>query len=210
MSLAQIMLFFPAAVVVAASPGANNLLAFSNGSRQGFVPAVIGLSGRCVAFALLIAMVIMGLGALLQSSEIAFQMIKWAGVLYLLYLGIRMMLSKSEDAEPEAGVRNERNGYALARREFMVAMTNPKAILLFTAFVPQFVISTDETSFTQQFSLLAALYILVEFFAATGWALAGSLVRAMRPSARRLCLMNRISGALMVAAAGVLAFTKRA
>lgn len=209
MSLTEIMLFFPAAIIVAASPGANNLLAFSNASQQGFVPAVIGLSGRCVAFALLVALVIMGLGTLLESSEIAFQMIKWAGVLYLFYLGVRMMLSKREDSLLATAGQKERNAFTLARREFVVAMTNPKAVLLFTAFVPQFVIPTDEASFTQQFSLLATLYILVEFFAATGWALAGSLVRAMRPSARRVCLMNRMTGALMVTSAGVLALTKR-
>jgi len=107
MTLAQLLLFLPAAALVAASPGANNLLAFANGSRHGFLLAVVALLGRCSAFALLIAMVIGGLGALLEASEATFQAIKWGGVLYLIYLGIQMMRSKGDtQAEGEAGSRS--------------------------------------------------------------------------------------------------------
>lgn len=94
MTLAQILIFLPAAAVVAASPGANNLLPFANGSRHGFLPATIALLGRCLAFTIMIAMVIAGLGALLEASELAFQIVKWVGVAYLAYLGIRMMFDR--------------------------------------------------------------------------------------------------------------------
>jgi threonine/homoserine/homoserine lactone efflux protein len=91
MTFEQILLFLPAAAVVAASPGANNLLAFANGSRHGLLPSVIALFERCLAFAFMIAIVIAGLGALLEASETAFYVIKWAGVVYLVYLGLTMI-----------------------------------------------------------------------------------------------------------------------
>lgn len=209
MTLAQILLFLPAAAIVAASPGANNLLAFANGSRQGFLAAAIALLGRCLAFTLMIAVVIAGLGAVLEASETAFQVVKWAGVLYLAYLGVTMMIG-SDDGGRAGGTVAMRGACALARREFMVAMTNPKAVLLFTAFVPQFVTPGGESSFTVQMIVLGAIYIAVECVAAMGWALAGHLVRSLQPSAERMLLINRATGALMLGAAAMMAGTRRA
>jgi len=209
MTLSQLLLFFPAAVIVAASPGANNLLAFANGSRRGFRPAALALSGRCMAFSLMIAMVIVGLGALLAASEVAFQILKWAGVCYLAYLGLKMVTARHEP-DSEAGDSPQPGGaYSLARREFVVAMTNPKAVLLFTAFVPQFIVSGTEHSYTAQLVVLGGAYIVIEFFAAMGWALVGSLIGSLQPSARRLLHLNRLTGGLMLGAAGMLATAKR-
>ncbi|MEO3434290.1 LysE family translocator [Inquilinus sp. CAU 1745] len=210
MTLAQLLLFLPAAAIVAASPGANNLLAFVNGSREGFLPAATALVGRCIAFVLMIAIMIVGLGALLEASELAFRIIKWAGVLYLAYLGAKMMIGRDNTQEGTTGVAHIGSVSALARREFIVAMTNPKAVLLFTAFVPQFIASDAGSSFTFQLVVLGAIYIAVEFAAAMGWALAGSIIRSMHPSGRRLLLLNRVTGAMMLGAAGLLATARRA
>ncbi|RWJ43160.1 LysE family translocator [Mesorhizobium sp.] len=209
MTLAQLLLFLPAAAIVAASPGANNLLAFANGSRQGFLPAVMALLGRCIAFALLIAMVIVGLGALLEASELAFQVIKWAGVLYLAYLGVKLMIGRDDLHNGSVSRASSGGVYALARWEFVVAMTNPKAVLLITAFVPQFIVLGAGSSFTVQLIVLGAIYIAVEFVAAMGWALAGSIIRSLQPSAKRLLLLNRMTGAIMLGAAGMLATARR-
>ncbi|MCY1668870.1 LysE family translocator [Rhizobium sp. SL86] len=208
MTLVQILLFLPAAAVVAASPGANNLLAFANGSRQGFLPSAIALLGRCLAFVIMIAIVIVGLGALLETSEIAFQIIKWAGVVYLVHLSVTMIIARNHGSADDT--RGAQRTYDLARREFLVAMTNPKAVLLFTAFVPQFITRGGESSFTVQLIVLGAIYIALEFIAAMGWALAGSIIRSLQPSAKRMLLLNRMTGALMLGAAGMLAFTRRA
>ncbi|AZE72986.1 hypothetical protein C4K00_2757 [Pseudomonas synxantha] len=209
MTLAQVLLFLPAAAIVAVSPGANNLLAFANGSSQGLLPTLVGLSGRCTAFALMIAMVIIGLGALLEASEPAFQILKWAGVLYLAYLGVRMLIGHDCHKDGASGLFQPVDAYSLARREFMTAMTNPKAILLFTAFVPQFIVSGAGDSFTAQFVVLSAIYIAVEFIAAIGWALAGSIIRSLHPSKRRLSIINRITGAMMLCAAALLATARK-
>lgn len=208
MTFGQLAIFIPAAVVVALSPGANNLLAFANGSRQGVILATIALLGRCLAFVLMIGMVVMGLGALLEASELAFQIVKWVGVAYLAYLGVKMFLDRGthQSGSKSAPV----SGLQLAKSEFMVAMGNPKAVLLFTAFVPQFVETSYGSSFTAQLIVLGLIYIVIEFLAAIVWAVSGAAIRSLKPSARKLILMNKITGALMLGAAGMLATTKRA
>lgn len=208
MTIAQLVFFVPAAIVVALSPGANNLLAFANGSRQGAIPATIALLGRCLAFVLMIGMVIIGLGALLEASELAFQIVKWVGVAYLAYLGVKMFLDR--DTHQGDAANASVSGLQLAKREFIVAMSNPKAVLLFTAFVPQFIETSDGSSFTAQLMVLGLIYIVIEFFAAIVWAVSGAAIRSLKPSARKLILMNKITGALMLGAAAMLATTKRA
>ena len=86
----------------------------------------------------MIALVMVGLGAVLAASEVAFTVIEWVGVAYLAWLGIRfwrsdeLPLAAGGDTSPASWVR-------LALQEFWVCMTNPKAVLLFTAFLPPFV-----------------------------------------------------------------------
>lgn len=209
MTLNQLLLFLPSALIVASSPGANNLLAFANGSWEGLKPAILALAGRCAAFVILVAIVIGGLGAVLEASEMAFQIIKWAGVLYLAFLGVKMMMGSERPEAGASGTIVSAGTYSLVRREFITAMMNPKAILLFTAFVPQFVVADSNVSITNQLLVLSAIYISVELMAATGWALAGSIIRSLHTSATQLAILNRMTGATLLGAAVVLATARR-
>ncbi|WP_163507317.1 LysE family translocator [Fodinicola acaciae] len=92
MSWHSILVFPPAAVLVALTPGANNLLALSNGMRSGSRAAVGGLLGRLAAFAVLLTLAVAGLEALLAASRVAFEVVRWLGVGYLVYLGIRTIV----------------------------------------------------------------------------------------------------------------------
>lgn len=205
MTLAQLALFVPAALLVAASPGANNLLSLTHGIKAGFGRTVVSLAGRFSAFALMIAAVALGLGAILEASELAFSAIKWIGVAYLAYLGVKLWRAKELDV---GGGEASGTASALARREFTVALTNPKATLLFTAFLPQFVV--PGTGFAGQLVLLGALYIALEFCAACGYALTGSVLRHFEMTPRRAVLINRTTGGMMLGAAALLATTRRA
>ena len=198
MTTAQLALFLPAAALVALSPGANNLLAFGNASRAGWRVAVRALSGRLTAFVLMVCLVALGLGAMLQTSELAFRVVKWAGVAYLVWLAIATWRAPATALPQPRG---------LARREFLTAMGNPKAYLLFTAFLPQFVIGDEGVA--RQLLALGAFYIAVEAVAASLWAGAGALWRRGTLSARGRGMMNRISGVMMLGAAGLLARTSR-
>ncbi len=202
----QLLLFLPAAALVAASPGANNLLSLINGARAGLRPTVFSLLGRLTAFAILIGLVAAGLGALLAASELAFTIVKWLGVAYLTYLGIRLWFSRDLDlGETET---HDGNVWRLARKEFLVAITNPKAILLFTAFLPQFVVPGTEAA--TQLLWLGAIYLPIEVCAACLYATAGSRVRKLRLTPPRVRLLNRTAGGMMLSAAALLASSRRA
>jgi threonine/homoserine/homoserine lactone efflux protein len=202
----QWLVFLPAAIFVAASPGAGNFLALSNGLRGGLRPAILALSGRCAAFVILIVLVMAGVGALLSASAIAFTILKWAGVAYLIWLGVRAWRS---DALPvtEAPETVNFSWRLLMVREFTVAITNPKAILLFTAFLPQFVVPAQPM--VPQFMTLGAAYVLIEVLAASGYALAGSRIQRLRLTRGGVRRVNRLSAIFMFLAAGWLATMKR-
>ncbi|MEO0624560.1 MAG: LysE family translocator [Pseudomonadota bacterium] len=202
-ALAILPVFIPAAFIVAMSPGASNLLAFVNGTQAGLGRAVAALIGRLAAFFLMVLAVAAGLGAVLETSEIAFTLIKWAGIAYLLYLGWQAWTAPVPEAPPPAPPRRH-----LMRREFTTALTNPKAMLLFTAFLPQFV--APETSASAQLLVLGTVYLAVEFTAASLYAATGALLGARALSQARRRLMNRISALAMVGAAGLLARAERA
>jgi threonine/homoserine/homoserine lactone efflux protein len=203
----QLGLFLPAALLVAASPGANNLLCFTHGIRDGFGPTLFSLIGRSCAFLVLIALVAFGLGPVLEASELVFTLVKWVGVGVLVYLGLKTFFATEvgSDGGPDA---QPRSGPALARREFTVALTNPKAGLLFTAFLPQFM--SAEPSFTVQLLSLGALYIAIEALAACAYIGLGTVLGQVRMTRSRAVAINRTTGGMLLGAAALLATKQRA
>lgn len=97
---AQLAVFIPAALAVAASPGANNLLAFRNGLRSGFPSAVLALAGRFTAFAIMLALVVAGLGAILHTSQVAFEVLRVVGAVFMVGLGAWIIWSARAQREP--------------------------------------------------------------------------------------------------------------
>lgn len=205
MSLQTLYLFLPACFAINMSPGPNNLLAMSHASRYGFAAAVAGGVGRLVAFAMMITLASLGLAVVLQASAWLFFLIKMAGGLYLLWLAWRLWQSPIS----ELSLHDDRpiRWTVLARREWLVAAGNPKAILFFTAFLPQFV--DPGRPVAPQFFLLAVLLILLELVALGTYALIGAKAARWfsRPSHRRL--FNRGSAlALGLAGTGLLMSTR--
>ena len=207
--VATLAVFVPAAALVASTPGANNLLALSYGMQAGFVSTVVSLAGRMAAFSILIALVAFGFGALIATSHTAFVALKWAGVAYLVWIGLSMWRAPVEEATPEeARAAAMVPPWQLARSAFWVAMMNPKSILIFTAFVPQFV-SPGAGNATLSFAVLSAFYLVFEFSFAALYAAAGTLLRRFAMTAARRRIANRITGGMMLSAAGLLAATQR-
>ena len=200
----QLSIFLPAAFIVAISPGANNILSLSHGALAGFYPTVFSLTGRFLAFSLMLLPVAAGLGAAITASDVFFLTIKWIGVCYLAYVGLSMWFSRLH-YDP-TGTSHGSDGISLAKEEFIVAMTNPKAVLLFTAFLPQFV-SPDHPWFWQLLAL-GGIYIAVEFLTACIYAASGSIFRISRPSRSRGRVVNKVGGAMMLGCAIVLAIVR--
>ncbi|WP_206787573.1 LysE family translocator [Amycolatopsis sp. MtRt-6] len=197
--------FFGASVLLALTPGANNLLGLHHGMTHGVRHGLAGLGGRLAAFTLLIAAVAAGLGQLLAASETALTIIKWAGAAYLLYLGLRLLWSTFWGGNPTKELPTApTSAWRVSRKEFGVALTNPKAILIFTAFVPQF-IDAGHGSFPAQIALLGAVYLVAEFLAGSVYVVAGAAVRTIRLSRKARRNVDRGTGVVLVGLAGVLA-----
>ena len=189
------------------APGANNLLALTNGLRYGVVPSLAAVGGRLAAFVAMIAVAALGLGAVLAASELAFQVIKWAGVGYLVYLGLRALLAPVPPVQQDdAGETALQLPLAhLARREFWVAVGNPKAILIFTAVFPQFLVASEPA--LPQFVMMGVSFLVTECAAGFAYVLFG---RCFAPLLRRRSgLVNRLTGGLLLGAAGMLASVSR-
>ncbi|WP_328645900.1 LysE family translocator [Amycolatopsis sp. NBC_00348] len=206
-----VLVFFGASVLVALTPGANNLLGLHHGMTHGVRRGLAGLAGRLVAFTLLITAVAAGLGQLLAASETALTIIKWAGAAYLLWLGSRLLWStirRRDDAGDAAEAAEQpavpMSAWRVARKEFGVAITNPKAVLIFTAFVPQF-IEPAHGPFPAQIALLGGVYLLAEFLAGSAYVGVGAAVKSIKPSPRARRNVDRGTGVVLVGLAGVLA-----
>lgn len=196
-------LFIPACFALNCAPGPNNMLAFSNAARLGFVRATLGGMGRMPAFSLLIAITVLGLGAVLAASAEAFMLIKIAGAIYLVYTGIQIILKARKLADAQSA---DVALMALMRRDFAIAITNPKAIAVFTAFFPQFL--DPSAAAWAQLSMMGLAFLAMEVVAVALYAGAGALLGRFIKSNRVFVNLNRLVGGALVAAGGSMALAR--
>ncbi|MBB3541701.1 MULTISPECIES: LysE family translocator [unclassified Rhizobium] len=205
MSLETLLLYVPACFALNMAFGPNNLLSVTIGARAGMGMAIAASAGRIVAFAIMIAITAFGLGALLMASGVAFSIVKWLGVAYLLWIGFKLFRAKVDVSEL-AAAQHPSTFRAYLRQEFLVASSNPKAILIFTAFLPQFV---EPSAYWQSFFMLGAIFLVLEVVAIAIYAFVGSRLRGVMRNAWAVRLVNRISGSMMMLFGGALALTHR-
>ncbi|MFQ6575762.1 LysE family translocator [Pseudomonas sp. UM16] len=195
MDLALLALFVPACFALNMAPGPNNLLSLNNASRYGLRIACVAGIGRLLAFAGMIVLAAMGLAVVLHTSEYLFLTIKLLGAAYLFYIAWQLwrapVASTSDCTVRQAGT------LLLARQEFLVAAGNPKAILIFTAFLPQFVQVASPMPVSEQFAWLGGLFLLLEWAAIAIYAWLGAYLQRWfnQPGPRRL--FNRVSATLL-------------
>jgi len=207
MSLSTYLLFLPACFAINMAFGPNNLLSVTNGARHGVSPAVIAASGRLLAFALMIAVAGLGMGAVLVASELAFDVVKYIGAAYLVWIGIRLLRAPAPEADvPSRATAAPPSLRALARQEFTVAAGNPKAILVFTAFFPQFVVPG---AYASSYVLLGVTFLVFELVAIALYALLGARMRRLANGSRAMRWFNKVSGSMMVGFGFLLALTRR-
>lgn len=147
----------------------------------------------------------LGMGALLMASEIAFTAVKFLGAAYLVWLGIKILRSDAE-LPAENPVLGRYGVRGFIRQEFLVAIGNPKAILIFTAFFPQF---EDATNYWGSFMILGAIFLALEMLAIALYAYAGTRLSGLVRNARGLRWINRVSGSTMIAFGALLAAARR-
>jgi threonine/homoserine/homoserine lactone efflux protein len=188
------------------APGPNNLLSINNATHYGFWASCIAGTGRLIAFAGMIALAAAGLAVVLEASELVFHGVKALGAAYLFYLSIKLWNAKTQTQETNQ--TETRNIASLAKQEFLIAAGNPKAILIFTAFLPQFINPTQDVA--PQFALLGSLFLILEMIALAGYALIGLHLRRWINEPKGKRLFNRTCAVLLSGAASVLLATRRA
>jgi threonine/homoserine/homoserine lactone efflux protein len=194
MNASNWLLYLVASVGLAASPGPNGLLALTHGALHGHRKALFTIAGGAIGFVTLIALSMFGIGALLKASVVWLTVLKWLGGAYLIYLGVQVWRAPPIDLEPApaaAGVRP----WTMFRQGALSALTNPKALLFFAAFLPQFIDPSRDLAL--QFLVMAATFAAVEIL--TEYALA-SMAHRLRPWLQRVGRrFNRVCGGLFVA-----------
>ncbi|QDD91814.1 LysE family translocator [Pseudomonas oryzihabitans] len=204
MNLIDALLFFPVALLIALTPGPNNFCSLSNGIRYGAVTAGLAALGRNVAFTVFLVISAVGLGAMLLASELAFTVIKWIGALYLLYLGVKSWRSRAFEGLDlaETSTVQPRALHRLMLQEFLIGISNPKAILLFAAIFPQFIDPNRPTA--QQFAYLGGTHLFAEMVAAFIYGLFGRQIRRFIRGPRGVRRLNKATGAFFAGAGGLL------
>lgn len=202
-----LIVFAIVAFIGIATPGPTVLLALTNGSRFGVRASLAGMIGAVLSDFVLIAAVALGLGALLAASEFWFSVVKWVGVAYLAYLGFRLLRSKGTLAVPADAVAVQQpSARSIFMRSLLVAVTNPKGYLFFSAFLPQFIVPSQAQ--LPQYVTLAVTFAAIDFAVMLGYAAAGAqAIRFLR--ANGVLWLDRICGGALLALAGSLALYRR-
>ncbi|SPO55071.1 Amino acid transporter LysE [Pseudomonas sp. JV551A1] len=160
MALDTWLIYLLASIGLSLTPGPNSLLALTHGALYGARRTLFTIVGGVFGFSALIALAMFGLSALLQASASVLSVLKWVGGAYLIWLGIQLW--RSPGLHLELTARSAQLGNAgLFRQGLLSAMANPKVLLFYGAFLPQFI--DPQRGLLLQFVVMAATFASVEF-----------------------------------------------
>jgi threonine/homoserine/homoserine lactone efflux protein len=174
MQLETWLLYTLAAIGLSLSPGPNSLLAMTHGALHGTRMALFTILGGTFGFTLLIALSMFGIAALLQSSLAWLAILKWVGGAYLVWLGIQVWRSQALDLAV-AATPERPSAAKLFSQGALSATTNPKGILFFAAFLPQFI--DPHRSLFIQFVVMAGTFAVTEVLTEIGLASTAHRIR---------------------------------
>jgi threonine/homoserine/homoserine lactone efflux protein len=190
-------LYILASLALIATPGQDMLYVITRSLAQGRFAGVCSAIGVCIGILVHTALAALGVGAILHASETLFLALKFVGAAYLVYLGIRLLLTR-DGASLDARARAPLSPMALVRQGILSNVTNPKIVLFFFAFLPQFVDPASAHP-TRDLVFLGVLYALLALPVKVGVGLAaGSLAERALKSPSTLTWVNRMSGAVLV------------
>ncbi|AZL68438.1 MULTISPECIES: LysE family translocator [Pseudomonas] len=160
MALDTWLIYLLASIGLSLTPGPNSLLALTHGALYGARRTLFTIVGGVFGFSALIALAMFGLSALLQASAQVLTVLKWVGGAYLVWLGIQLWRTPALHLELNADSARLGNA-GLFRQGFLSAMANPKVLLFYGAFLPQFI--DPQRGLALQFVVMAATFASVEF-----------------------------------------------
>jgi len=191
MALHTWLLYLVAAFGLSLTPGPNSLLVLTHGALHGHRKTLFTVAGGALGFVALIALSMVGIGTLLKASANALTVLKLIGGVYLIWLGIQLWRAPAIQLRPDASKENTR-GTELFRQGLLTAVSNPKALLFYAAFMPQFIDPNRDL----------LIQFIVEYLLAL-------LAHRIRPALERVGKkFNRICGGMFVAMGIALPMTK--
>ncbi|WP_419904043.1 LysE family translocator [Kiloniella sp.] len=172
----------------------------NKGKRAAAASSLGGVSAMLIMLFASVA----GLSAILATSSQAFTFIKWGGVAYLLYLGIKAWHSPAIGlSDPKDGTVKKYNSIQLFRQAFIVGISNPKAMIFFAAFLPQFI--DPALPQVPQLIILSGSFTVIELFWLMSYATGGNQLVPILKRSGKIKLINRISGGALIGASALLA-----
>jgi threonine/homoserine/homoserine lactone efflux protein len=195
--------FVGATIVLMIIPGPNVALIIANSVSHGRRYGLMTVVGTSFAMVPQLALTVLGMTATLTAFAHLFEWMRWLGVAYLVYLGVQALRAKPLDL---TSVRAEpRDPRSMFLRGFLVSITNPKTLLFYGAFFPQFVRPGE--NFAAHLLLLSATFLVLAVTVDGCWALAAARLRSVL--AVRGVLRNRLTGSFYLAAAFGLAMARK-
>ena len=188
------LIFLSICFVTSASPGPAVLLALKNGARFGIRKALVGVAGNISAMITLASLSAAGLGAVIMASASLFTAIKLIGGGYLIYLGIKTW--RSQGSISQAAETGSKETVSLFREAYMVGISNPKAVVFYTALFPQFIDLNRPVA--PQFALLATTFAVCSFTCLSTYALLATRIRTHLGKAHISRWFQRITGGIFV------------
>lgn len=199
--------FFGAAIAIAVSPGAGAIQSMATGLNHGVRRGYWSILGLEIGLMLQLALVAAGLGAVVANSVLAFTIIKWIGVAYLIYLAVRQWRTATVDLREQVGKAIDGGRLSLVVRGFLVNATNPKGLVFFLAVLPQFVVPS--TPLLPQYLAIGATMVAVDLVVMGLYtALSVRLLKWMH-TPRKQTVVNRVFSGLFATAAVVLSLVRR-
>ena len=199
--------FVGAAIAIAVSPGAGAIQSMATGLTHGVRRGYWSILGLEIGLMLQLALVAAGLGAVVTNSIVAFNVIKWIGVAYLVYLAVRQWRSATVDLREQVGKAMDGGRLSLVMRGYLVNATNPKGLVFFLAVLPQFVVPT--APLMPQYLAIGATMVGVDLVVMGLYtALSVRLLKWMH-TPRKQTVVNRVFSGLFAAAAVVLSLVRR-
>ncbi|PLX66627.1 MAG: lysine transporter LysE [Denitrovibrio sp.] len=206
LELDQILLFASTAILLALAPGPDILYVVTRGITQGRSSALAAAAGFSIGNIVHTTFAIIGVSAIIKASATAFTIIKIAGAIYLIYIGIKIFRSGSASAEKDKKLLAPKTVFI---QSFTANILNPKVAIFFIALFPQFIRSQNGHE-SIQMALLGAEFILCTFFVFSACALfSGHIGEFLKKKQTSAGLLNKLAGAVLIGLGVALAFSKR-
>jgi threonine/homoserine/homoserine lactone efflux protein len=194
--------FLAITMVLVVTPGPIVTLVIATGASQGVRAALVTVAGTTLGNALLIATIALGLSWVLANAAMLFELLRWAGAAYLIWLGIQAW----RNAGGRAALAPPRGGVNF-RRGVLVALSNPKTIAFFTAFLPQFIDPSLPAG--RQLAIMCTVSVLLAALSDCAWAIAAGFGRAWFMKPARAKLLGRLSGLALIGGGVWLSLARR-